>query len=51
MVIRLWCDEEQIEKVRKLPSCNRIEKSQVGTATYIVFGNEDLLSEIDAVLK
>lgn len=51
-VIRLWCDEKQIEKVKQLSSCSSVKKSQAPIATsnkkidvYIVLGRSDLLEE------
>ncbi len=55
--IRLWCDEKQIGKVKKLSSCSRVEPSEVTVtggkkvATYLVRGGSSLQKDIDTALR
>lgn len=54
-VLRLWCDEEQLGKVKTLPSCRRVEPSKARTLrgwerVYIVFGDNGLGTDIDIIL-
>lgn len=54
--IRLWCDERQIEKVKKLSSCSHVKPSEVTVAggkkvkTYLVRGGPGLQKDIDTAL-
>lgn len=54
-VLRLWCDEKQLQKVKVLPSCRQVKPATVRTLrgmerVYIIFGAEGLQVDIDKVL-
>lgn len=54
--IRLWCDEKQVEEVKKLPSCSHVKPNEVTVTggkkvtTYIVRGGSSLQKDIDVAL-
>lgn len=55
-VLKLWCDEEQLEKVKVLPSYRRVKPSIARTSrgrlvpVYVVFGDDGLKVAIDKAL-
>lgn len=55
-IIRLWCDEQQIKKVKALPSCFRAEKKKAPVSdgrqvdVYVVLGGDSIQADIDTVL-
>lgn len=55
-IIRLWCDEQQIEKVKALPTCSRVKKSKAPVSggrqvnVYVVLGGDSILADIDTIL-
>lgn len=56
-VLRLWCDVEQLKKVKELPGVWRVRPATIRLPSgetdrvYLVFGDQEgLLAEIDAVL-
>ncbi len=50
MFVRLWCDEDQIEQVKKLSSCKSAEKSS-RSDYYIAVGDSNLKADIDNSLE
>ncbi len=56
MFLRVWCDQDQIKKIKVLPSCYSVKNSRAnlvsgGSVTvYIVIGNDVLQKDIDRIL-
>lgn len=55
-VLRLWCDERQLKKVKTLRSCRMVKRATVRTLrglerVCIVFGEEGLQYDIDKALE
>lgn len=55
-VLRLWCDVEQLKKVKELPGVWRVRPATIRLPSgetdrvYLVFGDQGLLADIDEVL-
>ncbi len=50
MILRLWCDEDQIEIVKRLSSCESVVTTSWGDY-YIVAGDSNLEADIDNNLE